>query len=84
MEHQAACLGLLIDKGLDFKKVAKEIDEMNKERQLDVDFCDIIAKHLIDCIVLMEIILNKITAIDVEKGDMPSGTFLFGENWLML
>jgi hypothetical protein len=82
MEYQAACLGLLIceDKGFDFKKIAEEINEMTKEERLNVDFCDIIAKKLINCIVLMERILNQATEYDVEKGEMPNINKIFGKN----
>ncbi|CAB5372943.1 unnamed protein product [Rhizophagus irregularis] len=79
MEYQAACLGLLIceDKGFDFKKIAEEINGMTKEDRLNVNFCDIIAKKLINCIVLMERILNQATGFDVEKGEMPNINKIF-------
>ena len=48
MEYQATCLGLLVDQdeGFDFNKIAKG---MTEEGRPDVDFCDVIAKKLINC-----------------------------------
>ncbi|CAG8503639.1 13152_t:CDS:2 [Funneliformis caledonium] len=77
MEYQAACIGLLINEGLDFKKVTKEIDEMTNEGHMDVNFGDVIAKQLTNCVVCIERILNQATGIDIEKGDMPNVNNLF-------
>ncbi|CAI2167128.1 7691_t:CDS:2 [Funneliformis geosporum] len=77
MEYQAACLGLLINEGLDFKKITKEIDEMTSEGQMNVKFGDVIAKQLLNCVLYIERILNQATKIDIEKGDMPNVNILF-------
>jgi hypothetical protein len=84
MEYQATCLGLLVDQneGFDLNKIAKEMNEATEGRP-DVDFCGVIAKKLINYIVLMERILNQATGFDVEKGDMPNVKEIFGENWKM-
>ncbi|RIA94386.1 hypothetical protein C1645_760290 [Glomus cerebriforme] len=81
MEYQAACLGLLIyeDKGFDIKKITEEINGMTEDERLNVDFCDVIAKKLNNCIILMERILNQATEFDVEKEDMPNVNKIIGE-----
>ncbi|RHZ81139.1 hypothetical protein Glove_123g50 [Diversispora epigaea] len=70
LEFQAGCLGLLNKKGLDFKRIIQEVEQIDKEQ--NVDFREIIGNPLIKCLILMKRILNVSTRFDVKTDNIPN------------
>ncbi|CAG8475827.1 577_t:CDS:2 [Diversispora eburnea] len=70
LEFQAACLGLLNKKGLDFKRIIEEIEQIDNKQ--NVDFREIIGNQLIKCLILMKRILNVSTKFNVKIDNIPN------------
>ncbi|CAG8584600.1 9040_t:CDS:2 [Dentiscutata erythropus] len=70
MEHKAACLGLLIEKGLNLNSIIKEMNNKDREEH-EIGFDSLIGNQLIECIVLMERVLNQMIEFDIGSGNVP-------------
>ncbi|CAG8737538.1 18469_t:CDS:2, partial [Racocetra fulgida] len=69
--YKAACLGLLVENGLNLKDVVQEMNNKDKKEQ-GIGFDTLVGNKLIECLVLMERILNQAIEFDIEKGNVPS------------
>ncbi|CAG8824190.1 28704_t:CDS:2, partial [Racocetra persica] len=77
--YKAACLGLLVENGLNLKDVVKEMSNKDKKEQ-GIGFDTLVGNKLIECLVLMERILNQAIEFDIEKGNVPNINIISADN----